>query len=496
MAEVHYKYLAGDYYRGTDKLTGIGPRVVHNVKNTFAIPSVWDTFTGFHGPKQNRSFSSKVNSGAGGGSGDVKVKVQYREPFHSFKYFEALGSFYGMHEIINEKEDLDGTWQEIREKWKSEPAYIDRYDRLRNSSPLKYNNSSNDLSCISLLATVESGKVDFGFQQSIKHDEDKKPYLEIHIGEFHLLPNTPRSIFRCNLSTDLLYIKEGIDHFIADEKIKSEVLNFPDQSVTSNSPVEFYMGIAALGSKNRPRDFNLNNLDGRHPNYIEAGAQIRWKSLSDRCSAWVRIYDGLDMSRVLSTDVYRNSHYVLNTKVIIRLDKLEELILAHGGVDHSTYKILVHLPSYSLLGYDMVKALKEPRAFMILSDISEVKFDVPRNYKTNGGNHYILKIYDTDKETLLFSDSTDTSIDIYKNPKIDVELKRGKWRVDYVNTNSSIGPGDIPFNSSYKNNTGIPIEQYGTMIYTLSESLSKYLKDKEKVYASIEAYDGTRQNNG
>jgi hypothetical protein len=34
------------------------------------------------------------------------------------------------------------------------------------------------------------------------------------------------------------------------------------------------------------------------------------------------------------------------------------------------------------------------------------------------------------------------------------------------------------------------------MIYTLSESLSKYLKDKEKVYASIEAYDGTRQNNG
>ena len=144
----------------------------------------------------------------------------------------------------------------------------------------------------------------------------------------------------------------------------------------------------------------------------------------------------------------------------------------------------------------MVNALKIPRTVMILSDISEVKFDVPRNYKTNGGNHYTLKIYDADKETLLFSDSTDTSIEIYKNPKIDVELKRGKWRVDYVNTNSSIGQGDIPFNSSYKNNTGIPIEQYGTMIYTLSESLSKYLKDKEKVYASIEAYDGTRQNNG
>lgn len=490
---ISYKELAGPNYFELDTRTGIGPRIVHNTLGTFSIPSVWHSFNGYLGPKQNKSFKAEQSSGTYTSTGKVKTVLNYREPFHSFKYFEALGSFYGMHEIINERELFENDWKEIREEWKSEPIYIDRYDRLRNKGPLHYNNSSNDICALSLMATPNGDDVDFGFSSSIKYDTEKRPYIEIHVGEFHLLPNTPRHIYRCNLSNDVLYIEEGIDRFNADKEARATVLDILKQpKPTYDSPIEYYIGLARLSRKSsRPKQFDSTNLEARHPNYIEAGAQIRWKSLSERCLTWVRIYDGTDLRRLLSLEAYETSHYVINTKIVIRLDKLKDLILAHKTVDNSTYKILIHPPSYNILPYDQIETIKSPRISMFVQDVSEIKFDVQRNYKTGGSFHYIINIYDSDKTTLLISDSSSDNYEYYKDASISDDIKRGKW---YLNDNEINSEG-IRFDSAY-NYQGINVERYGEIRYILSESLAKFIKDKERVYVSIETYDGTRQNNG
>ena len=97
MSVIHYRLLAGDHYQERDRVFGIGPRTVYNTKNTFSIPSVWHSFDVFRGPKQNRNSKVDIDSGKTGADGKVKTVLTYREPFHPFKYYESLGSFYGIH---------------------------------------------------------------------------------------------------------------------------------------------------------------------------------------------------------------------------------------------------------------------------------------------------------------------------------------------------------------------------------------------------------------
>lgn len=128
--------------------------------------------------------------------------------------------------------------------------------------------------------------------------------------------------------------------------------------------------------------------------------------------------------------------------------------------------------------------------------MSQIKFDVPRNYKTSGSFHFKLNIYDNDRETLIVSDSSYPGIGFQKNPNIDIDLKRGKWTIKIGEDLLEFGEKGIRFDSAYNNNSGTEVELYGEVTYSLSESLSKYLKDKERFYVSVETIDGTRQNNG
>ena len=251
-----------------------------------------------------------------------------------------------------------------------------------------------------------------------------------------------------------------------------------------------------VDSGRRPKDFNTKDLEARHPEYIEGGAQIRWKSLSDKCSTWTRIYDGLDLKDVLSSEAITPGHYVLNSKVIIRLNKLSDYIKSLNPDELSNFKLLIHPPSYSILPYDEVSELTEPRVAMFVSEVSQIKFDIPRNYKTNGSFHFKLNVYDKDRETLIISDSSYPDIEFYKNPSVDVDLKKGKWLIKIEEELLEFGEKGIRFDSAYNNGSGTQTELYGEVIYSLSESLSKHLKDKERFYVSIETIDGTRQNNG
>lgn len=493
MALIHSNTLAGKNWKVPDSNTGIQPKRVYNVEGTFAIPSVHSSFEGFEGPKKNKVLIYDEKPGRK--KKLIKTDLTYREPIHSFKYFEALGSTYGMHEIINERETMGEDTSPIIDRWKSEPIFIERYDSIRPSIPLNYNNSSEDI-CAFMCEIEKSNEAkDDGFKVSFEElakEIDGKRYIEFHVGEFHLLPNTPLAIHRCNLSADVVTFKKGFKAFKDSSTLKSDTIQIPRISPTSNHFVEFYIGISRMkDSSIRPREFNRNDLNIRHPNNLEGGAQIRWKSLADSCMAWIRIYDGTDLKRLLDKEIFYSGHYVLNTKCRIDLSKLKQYLkkldLAHES------QLLIHPPSFNILGYDTLSRLTEPRHARMIRRLDKVEFDVQRNYKSNGGFHYKIIVLNEDKSIVLFSDETEGSKPpfIY-NGQGTKELK-GTWRWSKID-NEDIGNKPIPFSHSYVRGAGIDTEQYGKVTYTFNESVSEILSRNRKIYIILETNDGTLSN--
>ena len=180
MSLIHSNTLAGPNWKEPDSGTGIQSGRVYNTIGTFAIPSVHASFEGFEGPKKNKILIYDTKPGAK--KRLLKTELAYREPFHSFKYFEALGSTYGMHEIINERETMGEDPSPIVERWKSEPIYIERYSSMRPSVTLNYNNSDEDL-CGFMEEIIKSTDAkDNGFKISFEElakGIDGRKYIEI-----------------------------------------------------------------------------------------------------------------------------------------------------------------------------------------------------------------------------------------------------------------------------------------------------------------------------
>lgn len=493
MSLIHSNTLAGKNWKEPDPNTGIQSTRVYNTIGTFAIPSVHASFEGFEGPKKNKVLV--YDDKPGRKKRVIKTELTFREPFHSFKFFEALGSTYGMHEIINERETMGEDPSPIIDRWKAEPVYIERYSSMRPNIALNYNNSDEDLCGFMEELTKSAVPEDNGFKVSFEDlakTIDGRKYLEFHVGEFHLLPNTPIAIHRCNLSADVLTFRKGFKAFKDSDSIKSEVVQIPRITPTANHFLEFYVGVVRMkDSSTRPQEFNKKDIDIRHPNNIEAGAQIRWKSLADSCMEWVRVYDGTDLKRLLSRDIYTAGHYVLNTRCRIDLEKLKTYLATLNLADDS--QLIIHPPSFNVLGFDTLNLLSEPRHARLISRLDRVEFDVQRNYKSNGGFHYQIRVYNEDNTTLLFSESTDSSVAPYVPDNLGVAANKGTWRWSKL-TGKDIGGLQIPFSNSYINNAGINTELYGKITYTFNESVSEWLSRYRKIHITLETNDGTALN--
>lgn len=493
MSLIHSNTLAGPNWKEPDSGTGIQSSRVYNTIGTFAIPSVHASFEGFKGPRNNKILIYDEKPGTK--KRLIKTDLTYREPFHSFKYFEALGSTYGMHEIINERETMGEDPSPIVERWKSEPIYIERYSSMRPSVTLNYNNSDEDLCGFMEEITKSTEAKDNGFKVSFEElakEIDGRKYIEFHIGEFHLLPNTPLAIHRCNLSADILTFRKGFAAFKGSDSLKSDVIQVPRISPTLNHFLEFYIGIARMkDSSVRPKEFNEKELNIRHPNNIEGGAQIRWKSLTESCMEWVRVYDGTDLKRLLSKDIYSSGHYVLNTRCRIDIEKLKAHLSTLDLAGES--QLIIHPPSFNILGFDTLSLLKEPRYSRLITRLDKVEFDVQRNYKSNGGFHYRIMVYNEDKTVLLFSESTDADVGISILKDSGVSANRGTWRWSNL-SGRDIGGLQIPFSNAYVNNAGINTELYGKITYTFNESVSEWLSRYRKIHITLETNDGTLLN--
>ncbi len=499
---VDYKKLAGDNYLVRDPEFKTGATLVYNTLGTFAIPSVHSTFEGFEGPpraikKELIREQVKKDNGKTKYETVERTTFLYREPFHTFKYFEALGSTYGMHEIINDRELFDGSFASIIDRWKTEPAYIEKMNALRSSNGYSYNSSTINGCAITIHANIQSdGEVSYSFKDQIKKDKYENDYIDIHIGEFHLMPNTPRNIFRCNLAYDIQFIEKGSDNFNSDmSKTAPMLTGAPKPKATEDSPVEFYFGTTRLvDESSRPKEFYEKDLNIRHPQYLEAGAQIRWKSMSEQCQSWIRIYDGLDLKRIMSKNVYKPGAYVCNSKVRVNLTKLTKLIKQNNPIPLSTFKLIIYPPSYNILAYDVIDKVSHPHFSMFIYEMDYIDFDVQRNFKSSGGFQYSIEIYHNDKETLLFRDSTSDDVERYIAPQYANILKYGLW---YHHTNGNdlktIGREFPEFSHTFLEYKGVKTEDYGKIRYYPNESLIKLIESNGGAYISITTYDGTKR---
>lgn len=521
---VHYGELAGPKYAGLDERYKIDKSNLYNNVYTFAVPAVHPDYTetseAIGPPNMVRIRPDKtVTDPDGTIVASARVNTTYREAFHSFKYFESLGSVYGYHNIIMDRKEVNDKLY-TRERWQGEPVTIERIDSINVDNPSQLDSTTSNC-----LLTLHA-KINRAAQAGIDLEYDSlvningKQYLEIFIGEYHLLPNTPRSVYRTNISWDIHPVLDnklhkniyGESSCLEDGQTLSQLLTknhitnvhtsgntvlkkYPI-SQTASSFLEYYVGIAKVPTvSSRPKEMQANSLSMRHPNYLEAGAQIRWKSLKERCSSWTRIYDGSDLKELLSLDAYRPGHYVLNTKVLIDVEKLR-IYLEHLNKDSETpieWKILMWLPWFSMLAHDSIETITYPKLSTFIDSFDQVEFDMPANYKSGGSYHFSINIFDTDKTTLLYSESSDRTVPVYYNQdKFYSRIRAGRWyATDQQNEFKEIDGKPIRFNADYESGHGVNHENYGKIKYIPSNELSSYIATSQNLFMQIVTHDGT-----
>lgn len=526
---IEYSRLAGEYYTGLDDKYKIDKSNYLNAVYTYAVPAVHtsfiDTSQALGPPSTIRVRPNKTVTEADGTVvASSKVSVTYREQFHSFKYYESLGSIYGAHNIIMDRKDSSqGVY--IRERWHGEPIFAERIDSI-NADNLSRLDDTEGNCLLSLYAKLDDSEdgIDLEFD-SITKDPDGRRFLDIFVGEFHLLPDNPRSIYRTNISWDIHPVSNRIQHnksgksiCLSDGDNIQSFLSSNGIDVLSSNPdnsaykkqispmnsdfIEYYIGLARVPAiSSRPKNMGSKIISMRHPDYLEAGAQIRWRSLKDRCSSWIRIYDGTDISKVISEDVFRNGHYVVNTKIRIDIDKFKAYLEhLNSGIDEKIdWKLLLWLPWYSVLGHNSVDTVIYPKLSSFIDAFDQLEFKVPDNYKSNGAFHFTIKVWNSDKSNLIYYDSSDASEEFYFDKEIFPDgIKKGKWYISNQSNNETyveISSGRIKFNSDYEVGHGVNHEDYGTIRYIPSNDLSAYIVQNPGIYVQIVTHDGTLNNN-
>lgn len=517
MTKVKYEVLAGPNYPGLEDKYMTDASNMKNKVYTYAIPAIHPSFgekNEASGPPSNikivRDKTRKTSDGVYVATSSINTT--YRQVFHSFRYFESLGSVYGSHNIIMDKDNDAKTY--MRELWQGEPIFAEKISKmgLMNSSRL----DSTENSCaLTIIASINSdGEIEIDSGSPKKDGEDD--YIEAYVGEFHLLPDSPNSIYRCNLSYDIHPIKDTIKNnngnycvtngdklskLTSSNRINppknNAILNKPSLSMIDSSFLEFYLGLSKLpGDTYRPIDMQKKDTSMRFPNYLEGGAGIRWRSLSDSCSTWIRIYDGTNLNDLDNVNHFDPGHYVVNTKVRINTTKLKiyiKDILENMGYN-IPWKLIIYLPWFSMLGHDSVREFVYPKVSSFLDMFDQIEFKCPKNYKSGGSFHFTFELFSHDNEKLIFSESSNGEIK-YDSDFFMSKPKPGSWFFVNGDDKKAIPKGEIKFNADHLEGSGINHEDYPNIGYVPSIEIANYITKNDGVYIRVLTHDGTLTNN-
>lgn len=443
-----------------------------------------------------------------------------REPHHTFKYWEECGAVYGTHHFIEESLSEGKNLAPIRTQWKKEPTFIDRLSNINIKGPRSFYDSTEYSCCLSNYVSVTSdGEVSIENEEMYLENNGDKRELHIHMGEFHLLPDTPVNIYRCNIAWDLLYIKDDNKYMAGEEGTTAIMDGVTRASVFGDTVSEargaisspritpdqshflsYYIGLCKLpAGSTRPKEMREGDLSMRHPDYIEAGAQIRWKSMKDRCTTWVRVYDGTDVADIIDIKNYNPDHYIINTKVVIDIPKCKQYFktLTSGVGKDTKFKIAMYPVSYNVLGYKTVTDIIYPKLNNFLDDFDELVFNTPVNYLTRGSFHFTLEMYEDNGEKHIFSDSSLYSFVVHnETSKINKDTPPGKWMYKDITTNEWTEiphERDLTFNRVHDRSTGVNHEDYQQIKYIPSDDIMGYVAGSMNLAIRINVYDSTIQ---
>ena len=462
---IHYSELAGDKYPGLSKTDGSSLDGRDNIVYTYAVPALHKDFDGIDGPPPPVRVEARrqIRNPDGTITSIANVRSVTRDPFHSFRYYEALGSTYGSHNIIADTNTRGS-------RWHSEPASIERIVDLGIENPSKVDDTPG-----ACAITVDFSV--FGDKIKTKYGEySQSDNIEIFFGEFHLLPNTPAAIYRWNIAHDI----------VSDSAPRVSIKSFPQPKPSAGQVVSYHSGISRVPFGNRPRAFNSSQTI-RHPLYLEAGAKIRWKSIAKDCFSWYKIYDGSDMSEMVAKDI-GTGHYAMATKAIVSVRELYKFA-KDNGIDSG--KLILWTPWFCTLAHNNVDSVKHPRLASFIDNVDYIEFDTPQNWKSGGSYNFSVSIIDRDKNTALYSESTKNQNRLTSG-KFPDSIKFGKWTIG--DTDVRVPISDIFFDSNYTAGRGVDCSQKTTIRYYPSDDLAGYLALYENLYIRIDVHDGTLRN--
>lgn len=481
-----------------------------------------------------------------------------------FRYYENNGVLVGSHYPMIEENPVGN---ETPKRYLGEPVYpykgewINLVDNRLISSPKVVPNESKSsfTNGCSLVLRYFLKDATFGASMNINDriydlyiEGTKSPsdeYIDIKFGTFHLLTNTPKAIYRSNISYDLEMdaINTGVvnpidtapDLYIdgaktIDGAFQAQVLGMTPSGIPGGDPnynaftffnkkkilkladndtagkelefIEYYLDVTRVDESHRPDFMSDYNLDLALPNMLEAGGSLTWDAIRGDCYTSIRIYDGYDISRNLSEYDLSTGHYICRTRARVNLEKLKKWSYNNSarirGVtypyptstafDTIKFNLILHPPVYNLFPSDSITKLLYPVSSMFNQRVDRIKFVLPRNYKSDGNIQLGITFFD-DNGNPFFTDLFDQTV--YSSPELRDLVSSpvdGVWSFtitgDKYEKNGKFFP---TFNNDYLILRGVHPKQSLIVKYTLSTDLYNAIKDFKQTSFRIHFFDGT-----
>jgi hypothetical protein len=307
------------------------------------------------------------------------------------------------------------------------------------------------------------------------------------LGEFYLLTDSPSSITRINLPTDIvaewgesIKYRENAGNL---DSSPSLIGAFLPQLTTDqlNTVVEWQLGFSEVPT-----------VDMRTP--------IRWESIDDSCFTWIDVCDKFNVKEYFDTNniTVDSGQYIIQLRASINKDALlasmDSIFLDYTNINPSiqrgdpvstNFRLLIYPPSMYVYPSDTVTKIVSPASNSVNTVLDDIIFRVPINYKTDGNRQYEIEFI-ASNGTQIFTTSSFVDSSYYE---------QGQW--DWSQNNIAWHPisADRPeFANQYSFEDGSDAESAGYIRYRLSDLAIINLADQSPVRFRIKQMDGTLLN--
>jgi hypothetical protein len=314
-----------------------------------------------------------------------------------------------------------------------------------------------------------------------------------YLGEFHLITNTPKSIKRFNANYQILQnLNEQANWSYAN--ISPPPIPTLNLSDTSTSFIEYFLGTTRVADIDRPPSMERST----YPSIMDpvyATEWLNWKTLNTTCSSYTRVYNGSVPWDYYESRDTRDGNYVCQVMTQIDVTKLTTFFNSAFdstaypsvlGVKSMKYQILLYPPSIYTYPCKNPSNIIAPIPNFVNNSFTEVIFQAPENYKSDGNIQYEIEFYDSKSitNTILFTSGSYSASSNYESLS---------W---FSSTNNlfnflPISSGLPTFSNIFDPANGTDAKDTLYIKYILSTACQVALKNKSAIIFKIKQLDGT-----